>query len=66
MKTNIEELDLTVRAYNCLKRHGINFVEQLLDMTENEVKQIRNINLRALDNIILKLKERGLSLKNSI
>lgn len=47
----IEELDPTVRTYCCLKRAGINFVEELLGMTDDEIKSIRNLGKRSYEEI---------------
>lgn len=59
----IEELDLCVRSYNCLKRAGINNVEELIDKTPAEVSNIRNLPTRCYEEIVNKLKSMGLCLK---
>jgi DNA-directed RNA polymerase alpha subunit len=60
----IEDMEgLTVMAYNCLKRSGINRVSQLCDMTEDDMKRIRNLNMKGLDNIKTELARLGYSLK---
>ncbi|MDF2907553.1 MAG: DNA-directed polymerase subunit alpha, partial [Herbinix sp.] len=59
----IDDLDFTVRTYNCLKRAGIDTVEQLCELTETEVIIIRNISQKCLDEIKLKLSEIGRGLK---
>jgi len=61
----IEELDLSVRAYNCLKRVGINTVWELVDKTEHDIKKIRNLGQKALHEIKYKLALLGLELTKS-
>lgn len=51
----IDDLDLSVRAYNCLKRHGVRTVDQLKAMSDEELKQVRNIGIRCVDEIKEKL-----------
>ncbi len=53
----IGDLDLTVRTYNCLKRHGIQTVEELRKMSDEELRSVRNISKRCIDEIKEKLKE---------
>lgn len=60
----IEELDFTVRTYNSLKRHGINYVTELINMTESDLMGVRNINVKLINEINQKLEEIGLKLKN--
>ena len=62
---HIMDLDLTVRSYNCLKRAGIAFVEDILQMTEEDMIKIRNLGRRSLKEIITKLAELGVALKGS-
>lgn len=59
----IDALGLSVRAYNCLKRAHIDSIEQLTDMTEEDLKQVRNLGHNNIEEINDKLRERGLSLK---
>jgi DNA-directed RNA polymerase subunit alpha len=61
----IEELDLSVRSYNCLKRAGINTVEELCNKTPDEMMKVRNLGRKSLEEVLEKLKELGLSLNNS-
>ncbi|MBV8364303.1 MAG: DNA-directed RNA polymerase subunit alpha, partial [Candidatus Eremiobacteraeota bacterium] len=58
-------LNLSVRSYNCLKRAGISKVSELLDMTEDEIVEMRNFGKKSLDEIKQVLEERGLSLRQS-
>ena len=60
----IEEMDLSVRSYNCLKRAGIHTVEDLTKKTEDEMLKVRNLGRKSLDEVILKLQSYGLSLAN--
>ena len=59
----IEELDLCVRSYACLKRAGINTVEELIEKTPTEVTNIKNLPPRCYDEIVNKLLSMGLCLK---
>jgi len=59
----IEELDLTVRSFNCLKRQGINTIADLINYTESELIGVRNLGSRQVDEVLEKLSERNLSLK---
>ena len=65
MSMNIDELELSVRSYNCLKRAGINTVEELCNKTEDEMMKVRNLGKKSLDEVAAKLKEFGLSFKAS-
>lgn len=60
---SIEELELSVRAYNCLKREGIDSVEKLLEYTEDELLDIRNFGQKSIQEVKDKVKELGLSFK---
>ena len=60
----IEEMDLSVRSYNCLKRANIHTVEDLTRKTEDEMLKVRNLGRKSLDEVILKLQSYGLSLAN--
>lgn len=62
LEMTIEELDLSVRAYNCLKRAGINTVEDLINRTEEDMIKVRNLGRKSLEEVIGKLHALGLSL----
>ena len=64
LEMNIDELELSVRSYNCLKRAGINTVEELTNKTSDDMMKVRNLGRKSLDEVLGKLKELGLSLKN--
>ncbi|MGQ9496841.1 MAG: DNA-directed RNA polymerase subunit alpha [Desulfotomaculales bacterium] len=59
----IEELDLSVRSYNCLKRAGINTVEDLIQRNEEEMMKVRNLGKKSLEEVVKKLGELGLGLR---
>lgn len=61
----IEDLDLSVRSYNCLKRANINTVGELTQKTEEEMMKVRNLGRKSLKEVVQKLREIGLGLKNS-
>lgn len=63
MEMTIEELDLSVRSYNCLKRAGINSVEELIQRNEDDMMKVRNLGKKSLEEVIHKLDELGLSLR---
>lgn len=63
MEMTIEELDLSVRSYNCLKRAGINSVEELIQRNEEDMMKVRNLGKKSLEEVIHKLDELGLSLR---
>lgn len=65
LEMTIEELDLSVRSYNCLKRAGINTVEELTQKTEDDMMKVRNLGKKSLEEVQKKLAELGLSLKKS-
>lgn len=65
LEMTVEELDLSVRSYNCLKRAGINTVEELTQKTEEDMMKVRNLGKKSLEEIQNKLAELGLSLKES-
>lgn len=65
LEMSIEELDLSVRSYNCLKRAGINTVEDLTNRTEEEMMKVRNLGRKSLEEVLNKLAELGFSLKPS-
>jgi len=62
LEMTIEELDLSVRSYNCLKRAGINTVEDLTNRTEDDMMKVRNLGRKSLEEVIQKLHGLGLSL----
>jgi len=62
LEMTIEELDLSVRSFNCLKRAGINTVEDLIERTEDDVMKVRNLGRKSLEEVINKLNDMGLSL----
>jgi len=64
LETSIDDLDLSVRAYNCLKRAGILTLHDLVDKTENEMMKIRNLGKKSLKEVIDKVKNMGLSFKS--
>ena len=64
LNTNIEELDLSARSFNCLKRAGINTVSDLTNKTEDEMMKVKNLGKKSLDEVRLKLEAMGLSLAN--
>ena len=61
----IEELDMSVRSFNCLKRAGIDTVEDLINRTEEDMIKVRNLGKKSLEEVIQKLNTLGLSLKKS-
>ena len=65
MEMSIDELELSVRSYNCLKRAGINTVEELTNKTSEDMMKVRNLGRKSLEEVLAKLKELGLQLKPS-
>lgn len=65
MEMTIEELDLSVRSYNCLKRAGINTVYELVQKTEEEMMKVRNLGKKSLEEVTIKLAELNLKLRDS-
>jgi DNA-directed RNA polymerase subunit alpha len=63
LKMAIEEMDLSVRSYNCLKRANIHTVEDLTKKTEDDMLKVRNLGRKSLEEVILKLESYGLALK---
>ena len=63
LEMSIDELELSVRSYNCLKRAGINTVEELTNKTPDDMIKVRNLGRKSLDEVYAKLKELGLSLR---
>jgi len=64
LEMTIEELDLSVRSFNCLKRAGINTVEDLINKTQEEMMKVRNLGHKSLEEVIKKLDDMGLTLAN--
>ena len=62
LEMNIDELQLSVRSYNCLKRAGINTVEELCNRTSEDMMKVRNLGRKSLEEVLAKLKELGLQL----
>ena len=65
LEMNIDELELSVRSYNCLKRAGINTVEELTNRTPEDMMKVRNLGRKSLEEVLAKLKELGLQLNQS-
>jgi DNA-directed RNA polymerase subunit alpha len=65
LEMTIEELDLSVRSYNCLKRAGINTVDELVQRNEEEMMKVRNLGRKSLEEVQQKLSALGLTLRNS-
>ena len=63
MELPIEEMDLSVRSYNCLKRAGINNVEDLTKKTRGDMLKVKNLGIKSIDEVIAKLESYGLSLR---
>ncbi|HLQ71285.1 MAG TPA: DNA-directed RNA polymerase subunit alpha, partial [Bacillota bacterium] len=64
MEMTIEELDLSVRSYNCLKRAGINTVQELSAKSEEDMMKVRNLGRKSLEEVKSKLDDLGLGLRN--
>ena len=64
LETSIDDLDLSVRAYNCLKRAGILTLKNLVDKSENEMMKIRNLGKKSLKEVMDKVKDMGLSFRS--
>ncbi len=65
LEMNIDELELSVRSYNCLKRAGINTVQELCSKTQDEMMKVRNLGRKSLEEVLAKLHELGLELNSS-
>lgn len=65
LEMNIDELELSVRSYNCLKRAGINTVQELTNRTAEDMMKVRNLGRKSLEEVFSKLKDLGLQLKDS-
>ena len=62
LEMTIEELDLSVRSFNCLKRAGINTVEDLINKSEAEMMKVRNLGRKSLEEVVAKLDSLGFKL----
>ena len=62
LEMTIEELGLSVRSFNCLKRAGINTVEDLINKSEEEMMKVRNLGRKSLEEVMAKLNALGFSL----
>ncbi|MDD5602546.1 MAG: DNA-directed RNA polymerase subunit alpha [Eubacteriales bacterium] len=65
LEMTIEELDLSVRSYNCLKRAGINTVEDLINKTEDDMMKVRNLGRKSLEEVLQKIEGLGLALTST-
>ena len=65
LEMTIEELELSVRSFNCLKRAAINTVEELTQRSEEDMMKVRNLGRKSLEEVLAKLKELGLQLNSS-
>ncbi len=65
LEMNIDELELSVRSYNCLKRAGINTVAELINRTPDDMMKVRNLGRKSLEEVLAKLNELGLRLNES-
>ena len=64
LETPIEDLDFSVRAYNCLKRDGIHTLQDLVNKSESEMMKIRNLGKKSLKEVLDKIRELGLVLRD--
>ena len=64
LEMSIDELEFSVRAYNCLKRANINTLQDLTEKSENEMMKIRNLGKKSLKEVIDKVKEMGFSFRS--
>ena len=65
LETSIDDLDFSVRAYNCLKRANIHTLQDLVNKDESEIMKIRNLGKKSLKEVLDKIKEMGLDLKEN-
>ena len=65
LEMTIEDLDLSVRSFNCLKRAGINTVEDLISKSEEEMMKVRNLGRKSLEEVLAKLHSLGFSLSSN-
>ena len=63
LETSIEDLELSVRSYNCLKRAGIHTVADIVNKTEQDMMKVRNLGKKSLDEVEKKLNDLGLEFK---
>jgi DNA-directed RNA polymerase subunit alpha len=63
LEMSIDELELSVRSFNCLKRAGINTVEELTNKTSDDMMKVRNLGRKSLEEVLAKLDELGLALR---
>ena len=63
---SIDELELSVRSYNCLKRAGINTVKELCKKTPEDMMKVRNLGRKSLEEVLAKLKELGFTLNDGV
>ena len=63
LEMTIEELDLSVRSFNCLKRAGINTVEDLINKSEEDMMKVRNLGRKSLEEVVWKLASLGFNLR---
>lgn len=63
LEMSVEDLDLSVRSYNCLKRANIHTVEDLTKRTEDDMLKVRNLGRKSLEEVVKKLEDLGLGLK---
>ncbi len=66
LKMNLEDMDLSVRSYNCLKRAGINTLEDIIQCTMEDMAKVRNLGRKSLEEVINKVRVLGYDLKNSL
>ena len=64
LEMSIEDMELSVRSFNCLKRAGINTVEDLTKKSKEDMLKVRNLGLKSLEEVIAKLESYGLGLRN--
>ena len=64
LEMTIEELDLSVRSFNCLKRAGINTVEDLINKSEEDMMKVRNLGRKSLEEVVAKLNSLGFGLRS--
>ena len=65
LEMTIEELDLSVRAFNCLKRAGVNTVSDLINKSQDEMMKVRNLGKKSLEEVLAKLDSLGFSLNKT-
>ena len=65
LEMSIEDMDLSVRSYNCLKRAGIHTIEDLTKKSEDDMLKVRNLGRKSLDEVIAKLRSYGFDFKDS-